>query len=64
MDLVHDAIIIRDPMSRVESWNASAARLYGWTAKEAIGKITHTLLDTTFPSSNKEAVDEALFQEG
>ncbi len=37
--------------------------LYGWTAKEAVGKITHTLLDTTFPSS-KEAADEALFQEG
>ncbi len=63
MDLVHDAIIIRNPASRVESWNASAARLYGWTAKEAVGKITHTLLDTTFPAG-LEAANEVLFREG
>jgi PAS domain S-box-containing protein len=63
MDLAHDTIIIRDPASRVESWNASAARLYGWSAKEAVGQITHTLLDTKFPSS-KEAVDATLLHEG
>jgi PAS domain S-box-containing protein len=63
MDLAHDAIIIRNPASRVESWNASAARLYGWTAKEAVGKITHTLLDTTFPAG-LEAANKALFHEG
>ncbi|MGB6876289.1 MAG: ATP-binding protein [Candidatus Acidiferrales bacterium] len=63
MDLVHDAIIIRNPASRVESWNASAARLYGWTAKEAVGKINHTLLDTTFPNG-LEAANDALFHGG
>lgn len=63
MDLAHDAIIIRDPASRVESWNGSAARLYGWTAKEAAGQITHTLLDTVFPAG-QEAADEALFRDG
>jgi PAS domain S-box-containing protein len=63
MGVAHDAIILRDPASHVETWNASAARLYGWSAKEALGHVTHTLLDTKF-SSSKEAVDEALLSVG
>jgi PAS domain S-box-containing protein len=63
MDLAHDAIIIRDAHSRVEWWNAGASRLYGWTAKESLGQITHSLLDTKFPS-DKEAVDDALLSKG
>lgn len=63
MGVAHDAIILRDPESRVESWNASAERLYGWTAGEALGQVTHTLLDTKFPSG-LEAAEQALFREG
>lgn len=63
MAIAHDAVILRDPTSRIESWNASAERLYGWTAKEARGKVTHTLLETKFPKGLKEAND-ALFKVG
>lgn len=63
MDLAHDAVVLRDPASRVEYWSVGALRLYGWTPKEALGKVTHALLDTKFPSS-KDAVDEALFGKG
>jgi PAS domain S-box-containing protein len=63
IDLAHDAVIIRDPESRVESWSVGATRLYGWTAKEALGQITHALLDTQFPAS-KEAVNDALLGQG
>ena len=63
MDLAHDAIIIRDPASRIVSWNASAARLYGWKTKEALGEVTHTLLDTNWPVSF-DAANEELFDHG
>lgn len=63
MDLAHDAIILRDPASRIVSWNASAAQLYGWSANEAIGQVVHTFLDTKFPSS-LEALDDMLWGRG
>jgi PAS domain S-box-containing protein len=49
LSLAHDAIIVRDPESRITFWNTGAEKTYGWTAAEAIGKVTHELLQTTFP---------------
>jgi PAS domain S-box-containing protein len=63
MDLAHDAIIIRDPASRIVSWNASAAQLYGWKAREAVGHVTHSLLDTKWPVS-LEVANGDLFEKG
>jgi len=37
LDLASDAIIVRDLDHRVLFWNQGAERLYGWTAKEAVG---------------------------
>ncbi len=37
LDKARDAIIATDPSLRITYWNASAERLYGWTAKEAVG---------------------------
>ena len=51
INLAHDAIFIRDPISRVLSWNKGAEELYGWTAQEALGRVTHSLLKTRFPVS-------------
>ncbi len=59
MDLAYDAIIVRDPESRVVSWNRGAEQLYGWSAQEAIGQVTHELLRTRFPES-REALDRFL----
>lgn len=60
LDLAHDAIIVRDPeRSTVTSWNREAQEIYGYTAEEAHGKVTHSLLQTTFPVS-MQAVDRAL----
>ena len=56
IELAHDAILIRDPESTVVSWNRGAEELYGWTAQEAIGQVTHDLLKTQFPKS-REALD-------
>jgi PAS domain S-box-containing protein len=59
----HDAILLRDPISRVLLWNRGAEQLYGWTAQEALGRITHTLLKTRFPP-NRSALDAQLEREG
>jgi PAS domain S-box-containing protein len=33
----------------IEFWNAGAERLYGFTADEAVGRVSHTLLHTKWP---------------
>jgi len=33
----------------IEFWNAGAERLYGFASSEAVGSISHALLQTTFP---------------
>jgi PAS domain S-box-containing protein len=51
LDLTNDAIIVRDHQDRVVYWNRGAEDMYGFSAKEAVGKITHELLQTTHPES-------------
>jgi len=63
LSLAHDAILVRDLESRVIFWNRGAENTYGWTAEEAIGRVTHELLKTRFPVS-QEAVDVALQERG
>ena len=62
-NMAHDAILIRDPESRIRSWNQGAEHLYGWSVEEARGQVTHTLLQTRFPVS-PEAVEHALQEHG
>ncbi len=59
IELAYDAIIVRDPASTIASWNRGAEQLYGWTAQEAIGNVTHEFLQTHFPVS-REALDRFL----
>jgi PAS domain S-box-containing protein len=64
LDLAHDAIIVRDPArSTVTHWNREAEELYGYSAEEAHGEVTHSLLQTAFPTSLEDVV-EALFDRG
>ena len=51
LDLAHDAILLRDQHSRIIYWNAGAERTYGYTQAEALGRISHELLSTTFPAT-------------
>ena len=48
---------------KISSWNHHAEELYGWTKEEAIGKISHKLLQTQFPDS-LEQINDKLLQYG
>ncbi len=49
LDLSNDAIMVRDGDDRITYWNKSASELYGFSREEAIGRVTHELLQTDFP---------------
>jgi PAS domain S-box-containing protein len=50
LGLAHDAIMVRGmERSEIQFWNRGAADTYGWSAAEALGKISHSLLQTKFP---------------
>ena len=38
----------------IEFWSAGAGRLYGFASSEALGAISHTLLQTKFPTEFTE----------
>jgi PAS domain S-box-containing protein len=63
LDLSHEAILMRAPINRILSWSRGAERLYGWTAQEALGHVTHTLLQTSFPT-NRLAIEAQLERDG
>ena len=49
LDLAHDAIFVRDLDGHIAYWNAGAEHTYGFTRAEAMGRISHQMLGTTFP---------------
>ncbi len=55
LDATSDAIILKDLAGHILYWNRGAEQLYGWPAAEAIGRISHRLLQT-----NLEKFDEAI----
>ena len=63
LDLAQDAIIVRDLSSVIIFWNTGAERTYGWNRAEAVGKVTHVLLDAVFPAGYEQA-QQQLFNEG
>jgi PAS domain S-box-containing protein len=63
LNQAYDAIIMRDPLDRILLWNRGAEQLYGWPAQEALGRISSTLLKTSFPE-DRAAVQRALERDG
>ena len=50
LNLTHDTIFVRDMSDSIRYWNRGAEELYGWTREQAVGKSSHELLRTVFPS--------------
>ena len=49
-------VIIHDVDGRILYWTTGCERLYGWSRKEALGKIVHELLRTKYPLPRSELV--------
>src|SRR5271166_4628050 len=60
LDLTHDSIFSRDMNHAITFWNRGSEELFGWTREEALGKISHQLLETSFPAPLDELVAELL----
>ena len=55
LDLAHDAILVRDlQTSTIQFWNQGAEELYGWPKDEALGAVSHHVLQTQFPQPLEE----------
>jgi PAS domain S-box-containing protein len=62
LGLASDAIVVRAMDEKIQYWNKSAERLYGWTAEEAIGADFTKI--TTEDSAPFEAAKQILLQKG
>lgn len=49
LELAHEPIVIWQLDGGVHFWNRGAEHLYGFSAAEALGKVSHTLLATEHP---------------
>jgi two-component system sensor kinase FixL len=58
--LTHDTIFVRDMNDVITYWNRGAEEQYGWKEDEAIGRVTHHLMQTTFPAPLEEINAELL----
>ncbi len=61
LDLAH--VFIRDMDSRIIFWNTGDTRMYGYTAEEVVGRVSHDLLDTIFPEP-LEDIEARLMRSG
>ena len=58
LDLTHDTVFVRDASNVITFWNRGAERLYGWTREEAVGQVSHRLMQTTFPAPLENIMTE------
>lgn len=63
LELTSDAIFLRDISGDILYWNKGAEDLYGWPARDALGKNAEQLLHMQFPVSASHA-QEQLRQSG
>jgi PAS domain S-box-containing protein len=62
LELARDAIFVRDMDGSITYWNHGAEKAYGWKREEALGKQSHSLLNTKFPSPS-QSIQQQLLQE-
>jgi PAS domain S-box-containing protein len=52
--LSYEPMLAWDLNGPIKLWNTGAERLYGFTSKEALGRVSHSLLRTAFPVTPAE----------
>jgi PAS domain S-box-containing protein len=60
LNLAHDAIFVVDSADVVSSWNSGAEDLYGFTREQAIGNVACEFLQTRFPESLEQVVNQVI----
>lgn len=50
LDLTHDTVFVRDMNDVITFWNRGAEERYGWNRDEAIGQVSHRIVNTSFPA--------------
>ncbi len=64
LDLARDAILVREIKSNeILFWNRGAVDIYGWTAREAVGRVSHSILQTEFPLP-KDVIERQMREQG
>ena len=58
LDFHPNSVITRTVDGTIKFWSRRAEELYGWKKEEAIGKVSHNLLQTRFPKPLKEIESE------
>lgn len=57
-ELSNASVMTRTVEGMIHFWNHRAEQLYGWKKEEAIGKVSHKLLQTEFPKPLEEIESE------
>ena len=63
LDLTRDTVFVRDVNDVITFWNRGAEELYGWTKEDAIGRVSHELMQAIFPAPLEDITAE-LIREG
>jgi PAS domain S-box-containing protein len=63
LDLTHDTIFVRDLNDVITYWNRGAEDQYGWSREEAVGRVSHQIMETVFPAP-LEGITSTLFSTG
>jgi PAS domain S-box-containing protein len=57
---LNDSVMSRTLQGTINFWNRCAEELYGWRQEEAVGRVSHDLLQTQFPKPLSEIESELL----
>ena len=63
-DFVADAVVATDLENRVTYWNDAAARLFGWSASEVLGRNALELFGVSFKSATMEEATRQIAEAG